>query len=438
MNSNTSTSQALTLALAFAVFIALLLPASSRTVHAQDPGLGGRPIDGVPVALEELVSHAMEHAPEVLHANAALADVRAAEAMAAPNRLTDPEMTVGVGPLASPEGAGVAATVGFMQGLEVHGERRLRRERAGAWSAEQEQMLEAARWTVHTNVHAHYTEALAARLQWDVYSELLEFSQGVRDVVSRRVEAGEDARLSLVLADADVAAARQEQMRTRAEYKNALATLAAAVGWTEEGLPIPASELDEIREPPPFESILELARESRPDTMVLARRIQRLEVERDLAAQLSRPDPAIGGEYEFGSIAGSGTEHRALLVFEFGFGTERRRLALTSSAEADIVRANSEAAALEQNIRAEVRVSWQQLVGAHDRLRLYADDVIPRWEENLELVRRAFDEGEIDLMEVLFAEERLLEQQSGAIEATRDYYIALAGLELAVGAEVLQ
>ncbi len=415
--------------------LTLAVDAAAQDFAPDSPG--ARTVAAERITLEELIAHAQQNAPAVLAVAGAQADVDAAAAAALPARLANPELTFGLGPILGTDGNGVAATAALMQPLEVHNERDLRAAVASRWTAEQTRLVDEANWAVHADVHAAYTDALAAERRWEIYSELVAFTYAVRDVVARRVDAGEDPELDLLLADADRAAAQQQEMDARTAYADALARLAASAAWTRDTPPAPGGDLEPPQPPPELQDLLDVAAEHRPDARVLAERITRLETERALAEQESRPDPAIGGEYEFGATANA-NDHRLLFVVQFGLGSENRRRAAAAPLEADIGHTLAEAAALDASIDAEIRAAWQHLQGSYERVQLYESNLVPRWQTNLELVQRAFEEGEIDLMGVLMAEERLIEQQVGAIEAARDYYAALAALELAVGAEVMR
>ncbi len=422
------------------LLIATAAPAAAQAPDSEpgdaiDPA--GAPVDGVPISLDDIAAHAADHAPRILAARAGAGDIAAAAAYAAPARRAARELSVGAGPVLGAAATGFSGTVGLMQELEVHGERTLRSEVATRWADEHAQALAEASWIVHAEVHGRYTDALAARRRWESLSTLVGFARSVRDVVIRRVDAGEDSDLDLALAEADLAAARQLQMDARADYVEALADLATATGWTREVLPTPIGEPAPPRPAPDLNALLAAAVEHRPDLRLQAQRLARLDAEVSLADQESRTDPAIGGEYEVDVVNGA-SDHRLLFVVEVGLGSEARRRSDSAGAEAERDRAGLEADAMAATALAEVRAAWRVLDSAWNRLRLYESDLLPRWESNLTLVQRAFEEGEIDLLGLLLAEERLLEQQMGAIEATRDYYAALAALELAAGTEVME
>jgi cobalt-zinc-cadmium efflux system outer membrane protein len=68
-------------------------------------------------------------------------------------------------------------------------------------------------------------------------------------------------------------------------------------------------------------------------------------------------------------------------------------------------------------------------------VRTYSSEVVPRFEENLNLLQRAFELGEVDILEVFVARENFLRIQNEALEAYRAYFDAVFdALESMLGA----
>ena len=71
---------------------------------------------------------------------------------------------------------------------------------------------------------------------------------------------------------------------------------------------------------------------------------------------------------------------------------------------------------------------------AAERVRTYSNEVVPRFAENLDLLQRAFELGEVELIEVFVAREQFLRIQAEALDAYRAYYDSVYTLESMVGA----
>jgi cobalt-zinc-cadmium efflux system outer membrane protein len=96
----------------------------------------------------------------------------------------------------------------------------------------------------------------------------------------------------------------------------------------------------------------------------------------------------------------------------------------------------AEESATARAVRARIARSHAELTSASERLSLFTSTVAPQLEDNLALLRRGFDAGEIPLLNVAVARDQFLAALRDALIAYADYYRALAELEFAVGAEL--
>ena len=83
------------------------------------------------------------------------------------------------------------------------------------------------------------------------------------------------------------------------------------------------------------------------------------------------------------------------------------------------------------------RRASKSLWSATRRLEAFGAEVLPRFEENLAALKRAYELGEIDILGLASGRERFLEAQRDALAAQDDYFTALAELEHAVGVDVI-
>jgi len=88
---------------------------------------------------------------------------------------------------------------------------------------------------------------------------------------------------------------------------------------------------------------------------------------------------------------------------------------------------------LEATIRRDVAAAYRQYRAAAEKLVLYATQILPRAEANLQTVRAAYGLGEFSVFEVVGEQRRLNENVTGYNQTLRDYYTALAQLETALG-----
>jgi cobalt-zinc-cadmium efflux system outer membrane protein len=107
-----------------------------------------------------------------------------------------------------------------------------------------------------------------------------------------------------------------------------------------------------------------------------------------------------------------------------------------AGARAELIVARAELDAAHALLAGSIAEAHSQAAAAAERVRSYGSEVLPKIEESLNLLRRAFELGEIDLLELSIGRERFLRIQSDALAAHLDYFVAIAGLERAVGVDL--
>ncbi len=424
-------------------------PPSLDAPHLRDPVSGSRTLDdldevslpdpalGNRVELNALFAYADANSPVLLVARStrsrALAD-RTAARIALPS---NPELSVAIGPRMARTGVGLSAQIGITQELEIAGERGLRLEAADRRLELTDTEIEEIRWMVHCNVHAAFHRALLARDRAVLANRILGFQTEVLSIVERRIAAGEAGALELRLSEAEVAQARQVQVAADQLHLAARIDLAQLAGWPANDPPEPIGSLESPVEPPSAEALVARARERLPALQVDQAKVREAEARVKVAKREASPNPTIGIQYEReGNPTGDitydivrGAVSIPIPSAHVNQGTRARARADVTVAEAEL---QAELALLEGRvIRARTAV-----VAAAERVRSYGEDILPRFEENLVLLGRSFELGEIDLLALSIARERFLTIQNEGLEAQLEYFEALAELERTVGTEL--
>jgi cobalt-zinc-cadmium efflux system outer membrane protein len=105
-------------------------------------------------------------------------------------------------------------------------------------------------------------------------------------------------------------------------------------------------------------------------------------------------------------------------------------------ARAEVTVAEAELTADRQLLAGQVAEAHSEVAAAAKRTRTYGNEILPRFEENLGLLRRSFELGEIDILALSTGRERFLRIQSDALDAQVDYFVALSNLERVVGVDL--
>lgn len=390
-----------------------------------------------PVSLGAILAHADEHAPRMLVARAHLergqAAVDGASVVLQKNTIA--------GATAGPrfvEGAhGVDFQVWLRQPIEIAGERKQRRKAAAKFQEWTTKELEETRWLVHREVHAAFHTALVARERWEVVTKLLVSTEELLSVAERRLRAGDISPLAVRLAEGEMAQARQTALTAERGYRTAQLELAELAGWPPDPLPEPMGELDEPRRAPPVQDLVRLALEQHPGIAARATAVEEAQALVQLEDREAWPEPSIGAVYTRESDPNVRIyEHVVQGVFTLPIPFTQRNQQGRARARAELAVRQAEQQAFRQALQARLARAAIAVDADANRIAAYGTEILPAFEGNLTLLRRAFELGEVDLLQVLVARERLLRIQQDALTAHQDYYRDVAALEAEVGMEV--
>lgn len=388
------------------------------------------------VSLAQLLAYAHAHAPDLTvarqQAKIGDAEVEGAEMLVPYN----PELGVTAG--GRTQGGVTRFEFGaeLEQRLEVAGERGARIEAAERSRDARRAAADVTSWEVHVMVHALYYKLLVRQRQLAAADKLEAFTKTVREVIDKRVEAGEDSPLQTIVARAELAKAAQLVITAKQNHRETALRLATVAGWPAS---VPLKVQGAVETPAPIDNgdeLTQAALAQHPSRRWLALEVRaaRARVEReDLEAS---PEPSIGVRYgreaEQGSVAHvwTGTLRIPLPVWQRNqVGRAQARAAL------GVAKANQQA--FETALAARIAGAITRVNAAAERARLFGTDILPAFESNLDKLERAFELGEIDILQLAQIQERILVTQKAALDALEDYYDALALLEALTGVDLL-
>lgn len=224
-----------------------------------------------------------------------------------------------------------------------------------------------------------------------------------------------ESRLALSKSDVDARLARQKLARL-------MGLGASDTTWTVEGELPPLPESD-----PAAVELESIALRHRLDLQASRKQIEAGQRELsyksyfipslELGADAERD---FDGEWAYGPALAI-----SLPIFDRGQGGE-------ASAKAKVRRAEHGTTALENEIRLEVRETWERMIAARDAAVLYRDHVIPTREKVVEEAQRHYNFMLTGANSLLQAKRDEIAAYRGYIEAVRDYWVARTDLERAV------
>lgn len=389
------------------------------------------------VSLGSILSYADQHSPVLSVARSTRSRVEAARAAAGPRLPSNPELSIAAGPRLGRGDTGLDLDVSLMQAVEIGGERGSRLEAVERLRELTDAEIEQLRWLVHCDVHAAFHVALIEQERARLAERVVVFQEEVLNLAERQIAAGETAPLTLRLARAEVAQARQVLLAANQAFLVSRLRLAQLSGWPVATPPSPSGAVDPPWDPPPLEQLLSVAREHRPSLRVGAAKLREAEARIDVADREATTRPAFGVQYRReGAVADEGIAHVVMGAVSLPLTSFQTNAGERARARSDRNLAEAELDAARRLLDGQIAEARSQVAAAALRTRAYGSEIVPRFEENLTLLRRSFELGEIDLLALSTGRERFLQIQSDALSAQLDYFVALAGLERVVGVDL--
>ena len=386
------------------------------------------------VSLPQLLAYADEHAPLLHLARSQRARTVAARARADVLLPSNPELTVAMGPRIERAPTGLDVEASLMQELEISGARNARRVAASRVHERTEAEIEQTRWELSCDVREIFRRALVETQRVTLERQVLSFQGDVLRVVERQIHAGEIGPLSLRLAQAEVAQAQQLLAAAEQSLFSLRLRLAQLTGWSAAAPPELAGELETPRDPPELQALLKQAHAQLPRLRALAARTKETEAQLTVADREGWPKPSVGVQYQRESNrAMEGIYNIVLGAVSLPIPIFQQNQAARAEARAELTIAQAEWLAQEQLLSGQIAQARSELVAAAARMQAYRGEILPHFAENLRLLARSFELGEIDLLALSAARERFLQIQADALHAQREYYVALSELERAIG-----
>ncbi len=395
------------------------------------------PTQSSEVSLGGILAYADQHSPLLDVARSTRSRAEAARVAASLLFPSNPELTIAVGPRLGPAGRGLDVDATLMQQIQIAGERGLRKDAANRLREVTDAEIEQMRWAVHCDVHAGFHRALVEQERARLAERVVVFQESVLRVVERQIAAGETAPLTLRLAQAEVAQAKQVLVGAEQAFLASRLRLAQLAGWPPSTPPKPAGNVDLPRDPPPLDELAAIARERLPSVRAGAARIREAKARVTLADREAYPRPSIGVQYQREGNPGSEGVYDVLMgVLSLPLPVAQLNQGERARARADLSVASAELSATRRLLDGQIAEARSEVVSAAARTKAYGSEILPRFEENLTLLRRSFELGEIDILSLSTGRERFLRIQSDALLAQQDFFVALAGLERVVGVDL--
>jgi cobalt-zinc-cadmium efflux system outer membrane protein len=252
----------------------------------------------------------------------------------------------------------------------------------------------------------------------DVARAEAELARQLLDLATRRLEAGAGTQLDVNVAAAELGRAEQAAGAQEGRFAAARAVLAEILALEAAALPWP-----------PLETLLAEAERRREDLQAI-REVERAARARiELARAEAWPDLRVG---VFGGREG-GTDTLVGVAVGIPLPIFQRNQGPIAEAEATAVRVAAERDTAVLSVVREVVSAYEQHRAGVKALRSLRERVLGTTEENLELLRKAFEAGKTGWVDVLVMRKTLFDARRAFVETAAEVRRARVRIDIAAG-----
>jgi len=288
---------------------------------------------------------------------------------------------------------------------------------------------EAARLGVLTQVTRRYVDALAAERLLAMRRQALKLAEQVRDATAKRVQAGSAPPVENPRAAVPVVTARVDLQRARRHRDAARRKLSFT--WAQQGVSFDrlAGDLDDLGSLVAADDLVERINQN-PAVARWSAEIATRIAQRRLAEAEAVPDLTgrVGMKYL------NEVDDAALVVgVSLPLPLFDRRQGDIEAARLDTRSARQQKRQTELRLQAMLSDAYARLAGAHDQATGLRREALPAANEAFTATQRAFEQGNLNLLDVLDTERTLIDLRLQYIEALQTYHQAAAEIEGLVG-----
>lgn len=320
-------------------------------------------------------------------------------------------------------------TISLAQTFPLGGDIARRRALAGYEAQLAGWDYEAARLEVLVEVTRRYVSVLAARQQALAAEEALRLAEQVQAITRNRIEAGAAAPIEAARAGVPVAAARVALKRAEREYDAARTRLALMWGSSTPTFDSVRGSLDQLQPPPTPQQLVALINQN-PDVARWAAEISARQAEARLAEAEATPD--VTGWVGYRRI-GESDDNALVAGVSLPLPIFDRRKSDVLAARLGATSAERRRREAELQLEAALSEAYARLAGAYDEATALRDHALPLAVEAFDLIRTAFENGDVAFIDVIDAERTLFELRSQHLNALAGYHAAAAEIEGLIG-----
>ena len=338
-------------------------------------------------------------------------------------------------------------SIGVALPLDVGGRRRSRVALAQAELEAVEAEIANRERLLGVEVRSLYADALAALRELETTEGLTNLDLQTVRVVQTRVNEGDVAPLELNLLRVEVERLRSRRALVEGRLRSALIRLANLTGTPPNDVLRLRDDIGNPTLPAPpasLETAIEIALRTRPDLQLARLNEEVANAGLRLTRANARPDVTAFTRYTRSSSAFDDTpvgflqDKDNLLTFgaSISLPVFNRGRAARDEAATAIEQAARRREFAESVVRADVTAAYARYGAAVTAVGAFQRGVIEQSNDNIRVIRAAYDLGEYRITDLITEQRRLVDSQREFTEALAEQYRALADLQGSIGAPV--
>lgn len=400
--------------------------------------------------VEPLLRQAFEHNRDILAAEQRVAEARALVRQAGVRAVATVEVNAASGRPLGTRGEEEYA-VGYFQPIETGGKRSKRTQVAGKALELAEAELAERRRRLGYEIKARYVDAAASQRRVEAIDSIVKVNRESYRLVDARVRRDDAAPLERQLLSVELNRTEAQRASATGQAQAAQFELQRAVAVGGDAPAISLSLVQPAGEPASLDEVRRLALERRPDLRAARTLASQSAAEVALADAQGRPDLTVSAQYarryaQFEDPLRTTASRAPLLlqdrdnILTLGISIPlQSRNRNQGNMEAAVARQSAAKLRYEQleiTIPLEVEASWRRYQAARSAVAIFNRGVLEQAEQNLSIIRQAYNLGQLRLLDVLNEQRRLLEIELSYIDAEAELARSRAELEHAAAGEL--
>lgn len=337
-------------------------------------------------------------------------------------------------------------SIGLSQEIEIAGQRDLRIQSATLERDRVDLEVQNAERLLVADVQALFNQLLHLERRIAFSDEVINLNRQLVKTTEDRFDVGEAPGLDVSLAQVELNRTINEKTGLEREVAVLRARLNRLMGRPPEADLKLVGSIAFHPISPDLEALLQLARENRPDLISLQTRLQQADIETTLQKRQRITNLRLSTFVEksrgtIGDATGATLSDQDTLIgigFSFSLPILNQRKGEIMEARGIALRTEQEKEALVLQVEEEVRQAFSRLSLTQKVLTLFETGILNQSRENLNLIRAAYEVGEVGITTVIQEQERFIRTNISYFDSLFDFHVAFIDLEQSVGKRIME